>query len=323
MCHRQDRLLREYWKSLPSRRTDGQNGAGRGPGARCYIEAMEDTPRQVAAGFPEMWTPVYRKYKLFFDCAAKLAPITTEMIRTPVEGPLLQIIGRMAAAANTHGALLTLVLNGYGHDAMKLARSLFEIEINILRLKAHPEEIEDFMGYHFIRQKQLYDMFSDDQKERVPQERFDRMMSDYNSVLGLFTRGRDKTRPRNEWCSESLYKRAKEAGPQYFDLYRMFYGQASSMHHLDFAGIAAHSDADMLADMAPSWACLDDALVATGCALRSISHYDEIANLGFKERIESGPSADYVAAVKSLRPPASDGCRGFRDFGVFDPVESL
>jgi hypothetical protein len=262
---------------------------------------MKDAPCQIVAGFREMWTPVYTKYKLFFDCAVKLAPITTEMIRTPVQGPLLQIIGRLAAAAaNTHGALLTLVLNGYGHDAMKLARSLFEIELNIVRLKARPEEIEDFLDYHFIRQKQLYDMFSDEQKKRFPQERYDRMMSAYNSVLGRFATGRDKTRPRNEWCSESLYKRAKEAGPQYLDLYRMFYGQASSMHHVDFAGLVAHADADMLADMAPSWACLDDALVATGCALRSINHYDEIANLGFKERIEGGPGADYVAACKSL-----------------------
>jgi alanine racemase len=52
-----------------------------------------------------------------------------------------------AAASNTHGALLTLVLNGYGHDAMKVARSLFEIEINIIRLKAHPDEIEDFLVF--------------------------------------------------------------------------------------------------------------------------------------------------------------------------------
>src|ERR1700752_3921267 len=116
-----------------------------GPGL-AYPEDMEDVPPQVVAGFPEMWTPVHNKYKLFFDCAAKLAPITTEMIRSPVQGPLLQVVGRMAAAAaNTHGALLALVLNGYGHDAMKLARSLFEIELNIIRLKTHPEEIKDFL----------------------------------------------------------------------------------------------------------------------------------------------------------------------------------
>ena len=262
---------------------------------------MGDASWQMAVGFPEMWAPVYSKYELFFGCAVKLAPITTEIIKTPVQGRLFQIIGRMAAAAaNTHGALLTLVLNGYGHDAMKLARSLFEIELNILRLKTHPEDIEDFLGYHFIRQKQLYDMFSDEQKQRVTQERHDRMMSDYNSALGRFATGRDKTRPRNEWCCVSLYERAKEAGPQYLNLYRMFYRQASSIDHLDFGGVAAYSDADMLADMAPSWEYLDDALVATGCALRCVQHYDEIANLGFKERIESGPGADYVAACSNL-----------------------
>jgi hypothetical protein len=263
---------------------------------------IEDASSQIVVGFPEMWTPVYRKYQMFFDCAAKLAPIVTEMTRTPVKGPLLQIVGRMAAAAaNTHGALLTLVLNGYGHDALKLARSLFEIELNIVRLKTHPEEVRDFLDYHHIQQKQYYDLFSDEQKSRVPQERYDQMMSAYHSVLERFATGRDKTRPRNEWCRDSLYERAKEAGPEYLDLYKSFYRRASSMHHLDFAGIAAQSDADRLADMAPSWACLDDALVATGCVLRSIKLYDEMANLGFAERIEAGPLADYAAACENLR----------------------
>lgn len=50
-----------------------------------YPEDMKDMPPQVVAGFPEMWTPVHNKYKLFFDCAAKLAPITSEMIRSPVQ----------------------------------------------------------------------------------------------------------------------------------------------------------------------------------------------------------------------------------------------
>jgi hypothetical protein len=262
---------------------------------------MEDTPCLIAVGFPEMWTPGYRKYKLFFDCGERLAPITSQMMKIPVQGTLLQIVGRMAAAAaNTHGALLTLVLNGYGQDAMKLARSLVEIELNIIRIRTHPEEIEDFVGYHLIQQKDLYDIFSDEQKERFSQERYDQMMTAYNSVLERFATGRDKTRPRNDWCKESLYSRAKEAGSGYLDLYRIFYRQASSIHHLDFRGIVAHSDADMLADMAPSWECIEDALVATGCALRAVNYYDEIANLGFKERIENGPNEDYVAACKSV-----------------------
>lgn len=245
--------------------------------------------------------PVYNKYKLFFDCSAKLAQISTEMNRTPVRGSLLQIVGRMAAvAANTHGALLTLVLNGYGHDAMRLARSLFEVEINITHLKVHPEEIEDFLEYHHVQQKQRCDMFSDEQKKQFPRERYNQMMRDYNRVLPRFATRRNKARPRNEWCRVSLYDRAKGAGSQYLDLYRIFYGQASSMHHVDFSGLAAQSDANVLADMAPSWACLEDALLATGCALRSVGLYDEMAGLGFKERIESGPGNDYITAVKAL-----------------------
>jgi hypothetical protein len=37
-----------------------------------------------------------------------------------------------AAAANSYKALLTLVLNSYGHDAMKIAWSIYEIELNVL-----------------------------------------------------------------------------------------------------------------------------------------------------------------------------------------------
>jgi hypothetical protein len=44
------------------------------------------------------------------------------------------MVAHMAgAAANTYGAPLTLVLNGYGHYAMKLARSLFEVDLTVLR----------------------------------------------------------------------------------------------------------------------------------------------------------------------------------------------
>lgn len=57
-----------------------------------------DDNQVVAAGFREMWQPVYPKYRLFFDCAAKLAPIVSDMIKTPIEGQLLHIVGRMVAA---------------------------------------------------------------------------------------------------------------------------------------------------------------------------------------------------------------------------------
>jgi hypothetical protein len=174
-----------------------------------------------------MWQPVHSKYQPFFDCSAQLAAIVTDVTKVPVGGRLLQIVGRMAAsAANTNGGLLLLVLNGYGHDAMKLARSLFEIEVNIAWLKLHPEDIEDFMQYHHIQQKQRYDLFTDGQKAAFPKERFDEMMAAYDVALPRFATRRDPKRPRNEWCRVSLYERAKEVGDSRVDLYR------TSIHRL-------------------------------------------------------------------------------------------
>jgi hypothetical protein len=203
----------------------------------------------------------------------------------------------VAAASNTAGALQVLVLNGYGHDAMKLARSIFEIEVNIAWLHFHPEEIEDYTEYHHIKQKQYYDMFTNEQQAGFPKERYDEMMTSYNAALPRFATKSDPKRPRNEWCRESVYTRAKQT--RLLDLYKIFYGPASSIHHLDFAGLAASSDGECLADMAPSWNHLDTALTAVGSWCRSVVLYDEMGNLGFKQKLEEGPGADFIQACKT------------------------
>lgn len=68
---------------------------------------------------------------------------------------------------------MTLVLNGYGMDAMKVARSIYETDLNIFWLKNHPEDLADFLDYNIIHQKQLYDEMSEEQQRRVPKEQYD------------------------------------------------------------------------------------------------------------------------------------------------------
>lgn len=80
------------------------------------------------------------------------------------------------------GALLTLVLNGYGQDAVKIARSIYEIELNVLWLKNHPEDLADFLDYSIIQQKQLYDEMTEEQQNAIPKERYEEMIADYNRV---------------------------------------------------------------------------------------------------------------------------------------------
>jgi hypothetical protein len=231
------------------------------------------------------------------------------------------IVGHMvAAAANSYGALVTLVLNGYGHDAMKIARSIYEVELNVLWLKNHPEEIRDFLDYNVIQQKLYFDAMDEGLQQAMPKDRYEEMMREYERILPRFATGRDKTRPRNEWCRASIYERAKEAEaylaerlePEgreggYLSLYKTSYRHASSMHHLDVGGIIANMDSDMNAQMAPSWEHLDDALVfGTGSMLRLASYFDEMVKLSLNERLGNGPFADYVAACKNLHPSSPD-----------------
>jgi hypothetical protein len=283
-----------------------------GEARKCENDRMEQP--EVMAGFPEFWTPVYRKYKGFFDCAHRLGPIVSDMIHTPIQGLLLDIVGRMmAAAVNSYGALLTLVLNGYGMDAMKIARSIYETELNILWLKNHPDDLADFLDYNLIQQKQLYDQMDEEQQKTLPKERYEQMIADYNRVLPRFASSRDKNRPRNEWCRVSIYERAKEAERYWrqqveddglkdngISLYRSFYRQASSMHHMDIDGTLASMDSDMNAIMAPSWEYIDDALVAASSVIRCASYFDEMAQLGIKDRLDNGPAKDYATACKIL-----------------------
>jgi hypothetical protein len=282
---------------------------------------VPDECARILPGFPEMWQPVFEKYRPFFEAAWKASPLVNQMTSQGFSDQLSHVVACMVfAAANTLGAIITLVMNGYGHDAMKLARSIYETELNIIWLKNHPEEVEDFVDYNVIQQKQLYDSLGDEQRSAFPKEQYEEMMAAYCAILPRFASGRDKTRPRNEWCRVSIYDRAREA-EQYWQqqmekqgqearamsLYSAFYRPASSLHHGDIGGLIAQVDSDLNAETAPSWSWLDDALVnSIGSFVRCLAYFDEIAVLGFKERIKSGPMGDYVAAIKTLAASRSE-----------------
>jgi len=172
---------------------------------------MERQP-SVIAGFPNMWEAVHDKYRLFFEAAAKMERLVNEMTSQPVSGQLAGVVRRLVfASSNTMGAMLTLILNGYGHDAMKLARSIYEAEINIQWLKKYPEEVTDYLDFNIIQQKELFDAMDEEQQQAVPVERRERLQAEYAEALQRFGTGKSKTRPRNEWCATTFYERAKAA----------------------------------------------------------------------------------------------------------------
>ena len=265
-------------------------------------------------GCPEMWRPVSDRYRPLFDIAVKGLSICNEIMGqcgftagielvtgngTFTSGVELTVCRMVLAASNTFGALQILVLNGYGPDALRLSRSIYEAELNIVWLKEHPEDIEDFLGYRAIQRKQLLDQMDEERRKLVPEAVSAEILADYACSLPRFVKP-GKTKPRAEWCRVTLRNRAA-ADEGLLRLHLTYYPQVSSIHHGDIKGLTAQLDSEGKMDMAPSWSHLDTALISgLGSFLRCLNYFDEIARLGFRDRLETA-LGEYVDAVKANR----------------------
>lgn len=253
---------------------------------------------------------VREKYKEFFKCAELIEPIANKIINAPVEGQLLYVVGRLVASVlNSHGAILLLVTRGYGVDAMRIARSIFETSVNIIWLKDNPDALQDYLDYHVIQREKLYDQLTPKDQAAVSKEDREEMMNEYNQAAPRFKKKNGDI--QNQWCKQSIRHRAEHA-EQYWknrmaeegiphngiSLYGTFYAVASSMHHMDIAGLNAATDEEMFTNIAPTWEHLDEALVSTVEVLKCLSLYNDWANLKISL---DGPNEAYAQAIKALR----------------------
>jgi Family of unknown function (DUF5677) len=257
----------------------------------------EPRPITVIAGFPQMWNPVFQQYKPFFAAVDQLISLHNRVIRVPVQGQAPKVVGSLLhLMTNDYGAVLALVMNGYGVQAMKIVPSMFETECNIHYLKNDPDAVSDYIDFNIIERKTLYDLMDDEQKRNQDPADVASMLAEYNAVVPRFTKN---GRIRHEWCEKTLYQRAEAAGIK--DLYATIYRWTCSMHHADFSSIIySHSaEADDL-NVAPSPAWLDQALVnAHGSFLRSLQHYIDMTNASFASEMQELVTR-YKEACKSI-----------------------
>ena len=86
---------------------------------------MRNEKLGIVAGFPEFWPRVHDKFPLFFKAAQELEPIQNRIFQKQVSEPLHKILRHISkTVSNSLGALIVLVLNGYGNDAMRVARTM-------------------------------------------------------------------------------------------------------------------------------------------------------------------------------------------------------
>ena len=250
---------------------------------------MNEQEPEVVAGFPEFWQIAHNKYPLFFRAAMDLMPLQNEIFIKPTSAPIHKVLRYIAKiVSNSLGALITLVLNGYGNDAMKVARGMFEGAVIAGYLMQHPDKLDDYIGWHWVRQRRLYEYMKKDDPEllqRVSPEKVEKMKREFEAVRGRFTDSRGHL--RTSWSEKPLRQMAEAVGLG--QLYPTFYSFASSMHHLDIGALSAQTEDETLdVDVAPSEKWLGEALImGHNAVLHCLIHYNEVANLGMGKQLEA------------------------------------
>lgn len=84
-------------------------------------------------------------------------------------------------------AILVLCSNGFGGDALKLLRSMFELGVTTSHLAEHPDQLDSFLDYHWIRiHKQLRATQEDLGPEAVPAEWAEEIERNFASVKSQY-----------------------------------------------------------------------------------------------------------------------------------------
>ncbi len=81
--------------------------------------------------FPDFWPVAYQANQPLFVAIEKHHDFWRKISDESVSGQLQAVLHRMAVSVlNSFGGVLSLAANGYGVEGMKLARGIFETELN-------------------------------------------------------------------------------------------------------------------------------------------------------------------------------------------------
>lgn len=249
---------------------------------------MSEEQLRVIAGFPDFWQIAYNEYPLFFKAAMELLPLQNGVFRKHVSEPLHKVLRHITKiVSNSLGAVIVLALNGYGNDAMKVARGMFEGTVIARYLRQYPEKLDDYLDWHWIRQKRHYEYmrkYTPELAQRISPAKVEEMERQFDAVKGRFTDRRGKL--RSSWSDRSLRQMAEAVGMG--QLYPTFYSIASSMHHLEFGGLSAQAEQETGdVDVAPSTRWLTQALIiGHGAVLRCLTLYNEVVQAGMDKECD-------------------------------------
>ncbi len=245
---------------------------------------MQKPAELLNVGFPEFWKTIHGEYRPVFEETERLMELANALFRKPVSEPLHAVLRLIAqSASNSFGAVIILVLNGYGSDAMRLVRSMIEAEIVAHYLAKHPEEVKPYINHITVAQQELIEAmrrYTPEALKRIGAEAIRRTATAAASVQ------KRSGKRRKRWTAKTVKQMADEI--QLGELYDTVYAWASSMHHVDIFGLAIQTDGTLAVEPAPSEKWTGHALLdAHASFLRILRCYSDAAGLGMDEALQT------------------------------------
>src|SRR6266542_4202766 len=117
---------------------------------------MEGRIEQV--GFPDFWQKAHEVRPQAFKAISELMRLQQKLFLQPLSEPLHKVIRHIAKITiNSMGALTTLLMNGYGNDGMKIARSMYEAAVTVRYLRNNPTRLANYLDYQYVLVKRQLD----------------------------------------------------------------------------------------------------------------------------------------------------------------------
>lgn len=222
--------------------------------------------KQVQDAFPKFFEVIPRATESFNDLANNRHDEDVE--------PCSRAVLNLALLSGiSMWELVTLVGNGFGLGAMKIARTMLEAAINAEYLRLTPNEFDDYLEWHWVEQHKLLTFVREnlpDSFVRLPVNDVERIEKGFGEAKTRFERADGEL--RRSWCKLDLGARASKAG---FALeFKLINPVSSQLIHGTFGGLAQHfnvtKDLDRLA-VPPSMTWCAQALIgAHVCLLKVI-----------------------------------------------------
>jgi hypothetical protein len=277
-----------------------------------------DAMEMMGFGSQEEWERFNIRFPKFVEKYGALELVRDKVFQRSGVGDKLQrvIFGLGRVCSEDFQQALILCGNGFGIGALQIIRGLYERQTTAAYLIRHPEDLDDFLDYHFVQMRRGLNharkMYTgDDFIKLVPKERQDQIEQDYQAVINRFTEKVcekcNTTKPMASWSKHSTPELARRAERGLAELYYVHYFQPTMFSHSSVYSLLArlreNEEGMPVFDNEGQRKHIPDALVAAHLLL---IHVLDMHNDYFKLRLEGDIRRiyeDYKECWVGYEPP--------------------